>query len=272
MMLGAWEEGLAAIRENGISILEEDGQQHTARVIATSDTSDCKPSFVAVVLVKSWQTDRVARQLVECLAPEGIALTLQNGMGNREKLASVLGPERVFLGSTTSGASLLAPGKVRSAGRGIVTLDTNPHLQKVAEILVQAGFPVERVADPTVLLWGKLVINAAINPLTALLRVPNGELLARPTARSLMGAVAWEAAAVAQGQGVNLPYPDPAAAAQQVALRTSANLSSMLQDVMRGAPTEIDAISGALAQAGLQCGVPAPLNHTLWQLVKALSP
>jgi 2-dehydropantoate 2-reductase len=120
-------------------------------------------------------------------------------------------------------------------------------------------------------LWGKLVINAAINPLTALLGVPNGELLNRSTARALMAALAREAAAVAIAQGIVLPFPDAVVAAESIARRTAANISSMLQDVLRGAPTEIDAISGAIIQAGMQTGVPTPINRTLWQLVKALS-
>jgi len=137
--------------------------------------------------------------------------------------------------------------------------------------LQAAGFKVENVADPDSLLWGKLVINAAINPLTAILRVPNGELLAHSTAGALMYAAANEAAAVAIALGVHLPYPDPSAAAEAVARRTANNRSSMLQDVLRGAPTEIDAICGAIVQAGEGLGVPTPVNLTLWQLVKAMS-
>jgi 2-dehydropantoate 2-reductase len=138
--------------------------------------------------------------------------------------------------------------------------------------LREAGFNVETVADPDSLLWGKLVINAAINPLTALLRVPNGELLERGTARALMQAAACEAAAVAAAQGIRLPYPDPLAVAESVAQRTATNRSSMFQDIQRGAPTEIDAICGAVVQAGEEVGVPTPVNLTLWQLVKALCP
>jgi 2-dehydropantoate 2-reductase len=85
-----------------------------------------------------------------------------------------------------------------------------------------------------------------------------------------MAATAKEAAAVATAMGVQLPYPDPVAVAETVARRTAANRSSMLQDVRRGAPTEIDAICGAVVQAGEACGVPTPVNRTLWQLVKAL--
>jgi 2-dehydropantoate 2-reductase len=133
-----------------------------------------------------------------------------------------------------------------------------------------AGLTVEIVPSSQALLWSKLVVNAAINPLTALLRIPNGELLARPAARTLMAAVATEAAAVAACFGQSLTYRDPVAAAEAVAHRTASNTSSMLQDVLRGAPTEIDAICGAIVAAGEECGVPVPVNRTLWLLVRAL--
>ncbi|MEJ5223042.1 MAG: ketopantoate reductase C-terminal domain-containing protein, partial [Anaerolineales bacterium] len=120
------------------------------------------------------------------------------------------------------------------------------------------------------LLWGKLIINAAINPLTALLRVPNGALLERPDARLLMGELARETAAVARALGVTLPFDDPAAAAEAVARKTASNHSSMAQDILRGAPTEIDAICGAVARAADRCGMTAPLNTVMWRLVRAV--
>ena len=80
-----------------------------------------------------------------------------------------------------------------------------------------------------------------------------------------------EAAEVALAQGIHLPYPDPEAAVEGVAGRTAVNRSSMLQDVQRGAPTEIDAICGAIVLAGEQLGVPTPVNRTLWMLVKAMN-
>jgi 2-dehydropantoate 2-reductase len=152
----------------------------------------------------------------------------------------------------------------------VTTLSAHPRLAPLADLLRTAGFLIEYSPDANALLWGKLVINAAINPLTALLGVPNGELLNRSTARALMSAAAREAAAVAVAQGIVLPFPDPVLAAESIARRTAVNISSMLQDVLRGAPTEIDAISGAIVQAGAQTGAPTPINRTLWQLVKAL--
>jgi 2-dehydropantoate 2-reductase len=171
---------------------------------------------------------------------------------------------------TTAGATLLEPGRVRSGGEGVITVGEHDRLAPLLQALAQAGFAVEQDPDPDALLWGKLVVNAAINPLTALLNVPNGELLRRPTARLLMASLAREAAAVAAAQGLRLRYLDPVAEAEHIAERTASNRSSMLQDISRGRRTEIDAICGAIARAGEQADQPAPLNQAMYLLVKAL--
>jgi 2-dehydropantoate 2-reductase len=137
--------------------------------------------------------------------------------------------------------------------------------------LKSAKFNVEVVENAQSLIWGKLVINAAINPLTALLRISNGELLERPSARELMRALATEVAQVAEAEKVHLPFFDPVSAAEEVARKTSANHSSMLQDVLRGAPTEIDAICGAVVNAGQKHNIDTPLNWACWKLVKAMA-
>lgn len=270
-LLGTWREGLEALRTHGVHMVGRDGSEQTYPVRVAADPADCVGARFALVLVKSWQTVRAARQLAECLSPDGLALTLQNGLGNREKLAQALGEPRVALGVTTTGATLVGPGRVRPGGEGTVSLGTHPRLDPLANLLQRAGFAVEVVPEANDLLWSKLVINAAINPLTALLRVPNGELLARPSARILLAAAAREAATVAADLGLRLTYPDPVAAAESVARRTAVNHSSMLQDVLRGAPTEIDAICGAIVRSGEQCGVATPVNRTLWLLIKALA-
>ncbi len=269
-MLGGWREGLYALRQRGVIVVDAEDGELAYPVSVAEDPAEVTGSGNALVLVKSWQTERAAAQLVTCLASDGVALTLQNGMGNREKLAKALGARRVALGVTTIGANLMGAGRVRLAGEGVISLSVHSRLAPLGEMLRKAGFVVEAAPDPDSLLWGKLVINAAINPLTALLGVPNGALLERPTARALMVAVAREAAAVAVAQGLHLPYPDPVMAVETIARRTAANRSSMLQDIQRGAPTEIDAICGAIVTAGEGTGVPTPVNRTLWQLVKAL--
>ncbi|HEX8990737.1 MAG TPA: 2-dehydropantoate 2-reductase [Anaerolineales bacterium] len=270
-MLGSWQLGLRALREKGARLVDAHGNERALPVRVAEHPDECRGIAQAIVLVKSWQTELAARQLRECLAPDGLALTLQNGLGNAETLGSSLGSDRVVLGTTTTGATLLGPGLVKAAGEGPVSVQSHPGLAPLISALKSGGFEVKEVTDATSLLWGKLVINSAINPLTALLRVANGELLNRPAARELMRRLAEETAAVARAEGVKLPFVNPAAMVEEVAQRTGSNYSSMLQDIRRGAPTEIDAICGAVASIGERDGVATPLNEACWQLVSALT-
>ena len=268
-MLGTWKVGLAALRAHGARLIDAAGREHSYAVHVADDPAACRGTTHALVLVKAWQTARSAQQLADCLAGNGVAVSLQNGLGNREALTEKLGVDRVALGVTTSGATLLGPGLARSGGEGEVWIENHPVMPDLVAALRQAGFETTIVADAESLVWGKLTANAAINPLSAILRVTNGELIERPSARELMRDLARETSNVAAACGVSLPFADPVAHAERVALQTAANRSSMLQDVRRGAPTEIDAICGAIAQLGEAHGVPTPANALLWRLVKA---
>jgi len=271
-MLGTWPAGLEALQREGARLLGPDGIENAFRVQASAEPADFRGAHLALVLVKAWQTERAAAQLMHCLAADGLAVTLQNGLGNYEILARTLGVQRAALGVTTTGATLLGPGLVRPGGDGIVSLQNHPGMDVLTSLLRQAGFNVQQVADARALAWGKVIINAAINPVTALLRVPNGMLLERADARWLMSRLASEAADVATAEGIRLPYKDPVAAARDVARRTADNYSSMLQDIRRGARTEIDAICGAVVRTGQAHGMAAPVNQVCWRLVRALSP
>jgi 2-dehydropantoate 2-reductase len=266
IMLGSWQEGLAALRITGARLNGGDSQI----VEATANPDDCQGVNYALVLVKSWQTERSASQLAKCLADDGLAVTLQNGLGNDLILSNTLGVRRVSRGVTTLGATLLDPGSVRSVGEGVITLERHSQLDGLVEMLHQAGFDVRITANMEPVVWGKLVINAAINPLTAILRVKNGDLLTNLPARTLMGQLAGEAAKVAEALAVELPFLDPGRAVEDVAQHTEENISSMLQDVLRGAPTEIEAINGAIVRMGEQKGIQSPVNRTICSLVNAL--
>jgi 2-dehydropantoate 2-reductase len=270
-MLGTWKAGLDALATGGARLVDSAGIEHAFPVLATSRPAECQGATHALVLVKAWQTERAALQLSQALTADGLAVTLQNGLGNRETLAAHLGARRAALGVTTTGATLLGPGLVRAGGDGTVSIEYHPSLPELESALRSAAFDVRIVDDADSLIWGKLVVNAAINPLSALLRVPNGELLSRPSARELMTALANEAARVAFAEGVTLPFADPVQAAEDVARRTAANHSSMFQDVRRAAPTEIEAICGAIVRLGGRHGIPTPVNELCWKLVIALA-
>ena len=265
-MLGTWREGLTALQKDGARLEDRGGQP----VQATNDPMDCQGAKFALVLVKSWQTERAASQLAQCLSEEGLAVTFQNGLGNDLILSRALGNQRVSRGVVTLGATLLGPGFVYAGGNGVVTLEAHPRLDAICEMLRVANFETNIVEDAQPMVWSKLIVNAAINPITTLLRVKNGEILINPSARELMREIAEEAASVANTLGINLPFLDPMQYVEQVAERTAENVSSMLQDVLRGAPTEVDAINGAVTHVGELKGIPTPVNRVVWSLVKAI--
>jgi 2-dehydropantoate 2-reductase len=136
-MLGTWKKGLAELQTHGARILDSDGVQRAYPVHATDNPTEVQNAKYALVLVKSWQTERAARQLKQALASDGLAVTLQNGIGNRETLIRDLGVDRVSVGVTTTGATLLGPGLVKMGGEGILSLEQNQAIGPLEAALPQ---------------------------------------------------------------------------------------------------------------------------------------
>lgn len=280
-LVTSWAEHAAAIRSQGLALFRLDGSEARVAVQVVEDPAELAGCIdLAVIAVKSHSTRSAADKARIMLRADGLALTLQNGLGNLPILAEVLGPARAVQGVTALGATLLGPGRVRHAGLGPTTLALGPalarqpasieRLRACARLFEAAGLETHIADNLDGLLWGKLAVNAGINALTAILRLSNGALAELAPARELMAAAAEEAAAVAQAQGIALPYPSAAARAEQVAVATASNRSSMLQDVLRGAPTEIDVINGAIVREAQRLGLPTPVNQVLAQLVRAI--
>ncbi|MBK7896582.1 MAG: 2-dehydropantoate 2-reductase [Anaerolineaceae bacterium] len=271
-LLGHWPAQLTALRERGLHFIGPDGRSQTIHLAATNDPQTAVPADLALILVKSQQTPQAAQLAQRILSPQGLALTLQNGVGNLEQLTAVLGQNRANLGITSEGAALLEPGVVRHAGSGHTHLadaaETAVPPQKIMNLFEAAGFATSLSPNVAGLVWGKLAVNAGINPLTAVLQVPNGFLAENATARELMILAAQEVAAVAAAQNIQLPFADAAAQALAVAQATAANHSSMRQDLLNGRPTEIEAICGAVVAAGQRLGVATPLNLVLQTAVR----
>lgn len=272
-MLGSWQQQIKAINESGILLIHPDGLESRHRFSATTSVAEVRKSEIALILVKGWQTEVAAGCARKVLTRDGLALTLQNGLGNLETVAATVGTARAVLGVTSEGATMIRPGVVRHAGAGqtflAVTKSTAERLTKLKALFQAAGFESALVNDPQALVWAKLAVNAGINPLTALLRAPNGFLLKHAVTRSLMSQAAEEAAAVAEAQGITLPYDNAAGRAMEVALATAANWSSMAQDMGRGTPTEIDSICGAIIDYGDKYDVETPVNQALLHLIRS---
>ena len=271
-LIDQWHAQIDHIRVHGL-VRECDGIRQITHPTATTNPHDAIGADVAIVMVKYHQTRWAADQACIALAPSGLCITMQNGIGGAEILSHTLGHARVTQGVTSLGATLLEIGYVKHAGMGasmFVTHYPSPFLQQFIDALNNAGLPAQQHADLTSLIWGKLVVNAGINALTAILRVRNGELDAHPGARQLLTEVVNEAVMVAQAHHITLPYADPVAHVLSVARATATNRSSTLQDVLRGSPSEIPTINGAIVAAADVVGIATPYNRMLTQLMSII--
>lgn len=273
VLLDPWQAHVEAINQHGLRIVSPDGER-TVPLKAVSSPEPVGTVDLIIVFVKSHQTAWAARIARDLLKPDGLALTLQNGLGNGETLASILGEERTCVGVTSHGATLLGPGQVRHAGQGPTHLGRTPAIADkvtaVADLFAQAGLETHVSDDLDGLIWGKLVINVGINGLTALLRVKNGVLEQTEPLRDVMDAAVREAVEVARAKGIVLPYPDGVERVRAVCRATAANRSSMLQDALRQQITENEVISGAIVREAARLGIAVPVNQTIYNLVKGM--
>ena len=268
-------ERAALLQEQGIRLRTLDGGQRVIPV-PIGLPPEAGPRDLTIMAVKAHQTRAAALDLLLLMAQGGLALTLQNGLGNLEEMAREVGPQRLLAGVGFLGVTREGEGRVIHAGAGAIVIGAPPgsrvappQVTAVAAVFRRAGLECQIRSDIEVVLWEKLVVNVAVNPLTALLRAPNGVLPELPEAWELALAAAREAKNVARAAGMPLAG-DQEPRLRQVCIATAANRSSMLQDVLAGRPTEIEALNAQVAARGAALGVPTPVNHFLTQLLRAL--
>ena len=215
----------------------------------------------------------VARDIL--LAPGAPILTVQNGV-NGANLAAVVGADRVICGVTSHGATMLGPGAVRHAGEGPTYLapftqsaELAQRAEAVAALLSRAGLETTALEAQELepMVWRKLLVNAVINPVTALVGRPN-DCVTDPALAPLVDSIIAEVVSVANAMGVALPG-DPKGEVMRVARATGSNVSSMLADVKRGVPTEVSTINGFIVQEACKFGVPVPVNQNLALMLQA---
>lgn len=272
VLIGNWPAQIETVTRDDLLVTELDGAVRRYELTMSNQSDRVPPAQIVIILVKSYQTAAVAPQVAQVLDTGGVVVSLQNGVGNLETLAAAVGVDRVTQGVTSQGATMLAPGRLRHAGNGPTSIALLPGrtegLARLVALLNQMGITTEVVDDVKGVIWSKLAVNAGLNPLTAIFELPNGALLEDEVLAAALFAAARETAAVAAAQGIRLPHADIAHHVAEIARATAANHSSMRQDVARGRPTEIDAMSGAVVRTGQQMGIATPINALLWQEIK----
>lgn len=261
-----------AINADGLKLDRRSGVEFLAIPAALPGDAP-GPADLVLLFTKTFHTDSALAGVVHAIGPETHVLTLQNGLGNAERIAAHVDRERVLVGVSMLPADFVGPGHVRSHGDGGTKLGMafggdDSFARKIAATLASGDLPA--TADPAVLeaVWSKAIFNAAMNTLCALTRRTPGFFLEQPEARATISAVVEEGVAAAQANGVPI-ISEPIHALTLVSMTDHADHeASMLQDVNHKRPTEVDAINGAIVAAARSAGVETPVTATLWRLVK----
>lgn len=268
------KERAAKIKEQGI-ILEGVSGSWQAKVRVSADANEVGPAGLVIIAVKSYNTKEAVMHAKACIVEDTGVLTLQNGMGNIEIISEVVGSDKVVGGVTNEGATLLDAGHIRHAGRGETVIGRIDGripvaMRSIREIFNKVGLETRISRDIKGLLWSKLIINAGINALTAVTRLNNGRLIEFEGTRKILREAVAEATRIAKRKRIKLIYDDPLAKVEAVCEATAANVSSMLQDVLRKKRTEVDFINGVIMRQGQELNIPTPVNSVLTELVKTI--
>lgn len=258
------------VRRDGLRVNDEP----TRRVTIADRPHDLYGSQMLFLFVKAVDTLRALRAFAGELDPAAPVISLQNGIGNEDAIKTALGGAvPVILGITTESSQTLEPGHVHSSEQGNTIIGSTSASSAIArtvtELLNGSGLQAAVVYDIRPHLWGKLVVNTAINALSAILDCDAGEITKDANAAHLAEALAEETASVAAALKINLPFVNPWQYVEEVVALGADSKSSMAYDLESGHPSEIDHINGAVVAFGRRTGTPTPYNDAMVRLVKA---
>jgi 2-dehydropantoate 2-reductase len=264
---------LAAIRERGLEVRSVAGAFHV-RPAATDDPASLGPVELVLFAVKSYDTDAAAHACRPLVASGGTVLCLQNGVDNEDRLAAVLGRDRVLAGVVHVLSTISAPGVIsQTAGPRTITFgemdgSSTPRVAAILDVLKHAGIDARVSTHIQVDLWEKFLFIAAHGGVTALTRLGVGPILGCAETAELYRGAMEEVSAVGRARGVPIP---PDAVDKALAFARSlqpAMQSSLAHDLAHGRRLEIEALVGTVVRYGRECGVPTPFSFTIYAALK----
>lgn len=273
-----WKEHIDKINENGLKMTDEKEDWYV-KVDARTTAEGIGPVDLVIVLVKSFATKEAVSQLKETnvIGENTLVMSLQNGLGNKETIAEVVGEANVISGKTYVGGRLLSPGYVSAGVKGKYTYigeltgEITDRIQAVCDEFNKAGLLCEVSDNIKGLIWDKLLINVAAGALCGITRLPYGPLYEEEYIKETAVAAIQEGIDVAKAAGVKLKSEDPEypwyAASEGL---PGTFKTSILQSLELKRPTEIDFINGSVVEWGKKFGIPTPVNQTLVTCVKGI--
>ncbi len=270
-----------AIQKEGIRIDTSDGKSRHVRVKITRDISSVGVSDLVIIAVKGYSTRHAIESAMAVVGKDTYVMSVQNGAGNIETIAEVLGDELRIIGGVF--LCVITPLKLNHlswvVGTGGLRIGPvsgvmSPRVEEVVKVFENAGIGVATSLNVQDLIWNKLLLNSCLC-LATVLNLTNDEFLSYPSTRQLVHLIANECIQVCRAKGINLANPeDPIKPLLDTleAFRASGQKPkcSMLQDMERGRRTEIDTITGSIVKGGEKHHIPTPVNEAFVLLVKAM--
>lgn len=262
-----------AVRKNGL-FLDTVHFKEAVRVAASTEIKEARDAEIVLFCVKTTDNAQTAKELARVIASEALVVSMQNGVDNAEQIRAASGIEAIS-SVVYVAASVPEPGRIKHSGRGdLVTGPRNARTEKFAALFERAGVGCRITDNIAGELWTKLTWNCALNAVSALGHAKYGQIAANADARKIVETSVYEVLAVAKAAGVHPPgFEDPQfaiAGAFKIATQMAEALSSTAQDMNRGKRTEIDSLNGFISRRGAELGVPTPVNHALYTLVKLI--
>ena len=277
-LINTWREHVDAINDRGLRIIGHRGE-HRVNVAATTDPAACGAADVVLVQCKAPSTTAAVRNALEAglFRDDTVAISFQNGLGNEQTIAAVLGAERVLGGVTAQGASIERPGCIRSYADlpsqiGEMEGGVSERVAAIARAFSEHGLETTASAHIRHDIWKKLMVNISVSAISGITNLTIGEAVAIPELRRMCYGAVAEAVPVAQADGVELSHDESREVLDLVVgpSGTGGNKSSLCVDLLKRRPTEIDVINGAVVTRGERYGIATPINATLVALVKGL--
>ncbi|MDQ7088012.1 MAG: 2-dehydropantoate 2-reductase [Acidobacteriota bacterium] len=260
--------------ETGLFISREGEAERCVKLNVVTTVEGLAPVDLVFVSVKSYQTEAAVRGVMPVIGATTRVLSLQNGIGNTDTMARIIGPERVLCGITYHSVQHTGPNRLRYRP-GIKPIQIAPYdgritpeIEEIGAVFRRAGLDTDVVENVDHVTWQKLLHNAVVNPVSAVTGLSCREMLADEDLMAFMRDLCMEIIAVMRAHGVPIvDEEDPFRPVIGSLKALGKNRPSMWQDLARGARTEVDAINGAIYEEACRLGLPAPHNGALVRFI-----
>ncbi len=265
---------LDALRTQGLMVKSPLFGDFTLQVRATHDPQEIGPVDVVLFCVKSYDTEEAAQQILPLIGPETMILSLQNGIENEERLAQVVGEDAVLGAVAFVTAKIAAPGVILQTTKlskllfGELHGDITQRACRLQQVFEHASIATELHSNIHIALWEKFLFICALSGMTALTRLPIGQILACPETREMTRQIMSEVAEVARKRGAILS-PDCVQRNFQALERLEPQArGSLYVDLINGHKMELDTLNGAVVRLGCEADVSTPMNFAVYAALK----